>query len=435
MFLKKVTQLKQINSFDLGQNSFLIGTFFLASALPISIIFYLLSIIIFFKNKTISFTKDIYNQLLLISTGIMLFSTINSVNNIKAYSSDLNLDIWINLFNWIPLFLFFITTQSYLKTNLQRELFSKILIAGTIPVIVSCALQAWFGVVGPFKIFNGLIVWYFDKLDYTDIAIAGLFSNRNYTAIWLSAVFAFSVSEFFKFNKNFYKKIFIILINFMVLYFSFYTFSRNAVITILLTLIIILRKIKLIFPFIIIYTFANIIYLSIHSRYEIFFSEVIGFNFDRFFILNIENFANFNRIEIFSNTANLIKQSPLLGWGGSTFPLMYKLSGGQQPTQHSHNIILELAYNFGIPLAMLLTFLVCKLIYDSYKKIFSQPLYFSKALINISWFASTIVVCISHLSDITYYDGKISILIWILLSGMKCIIDDKNFNYLTEKNL
>ena len=435
MFLKKVTHLKKINSFDLGQNSFLIGTFFLASALPISMIFYLLSIIIFFKNKTISFTRDIYNQLLLISTGIMLFSTINSVNNFKAYSSDLNLDIWINLFNWIPFFLFFITTQSYLKTTLQRELFSKFLIAGTIPVIVSCALQGWFGVVGPFKIFNGLIVWYFDKLDYTDIAIAGLFSNRNYTAIWLSAVFAFSVSEFFNFSKNFYKKIFIILINFLILYFSFYTFSRNAVITILLTLIIVLRKIKLIFPFILIYTFANIIYLSIHSRYEIFFSEVIGFNLDRFFILNIENFANFNRIEIFSNTLNLIKQSPLLGWGGSTFPLMYKLSGGEQPTQHSHNIILELAYNFGIPLAMLLTFLVCKLIYDSYQKIFSQPLDFSKAFINISWFASTIVVCISHLSDITYYDGKISILIWILLSGIKCIIDDKNFNYRTEKNL
>ena len=127
MFLKKVTQLKKINSFDLGQNSFLIGTFFLASALPISIIFYLLSIIIFFKNKTISFTRDLYNQLLLISTGIMILSTINSINNIKAYSSDLNLDIWINLFNWIPLFLFFITynySEPLIKFIYQRGEFT-----------------------------------------------------------------------------------------------------------------------------------------------------------------------------------------------------------------------------------------------------------------------------------------------------------------------
>ena len=75
----------------------------------------------------------------------------------KENISEFHLDIWISLFNWIPLFILFITSQIYLKTASQRERFSKFLIAGTIPVLVSCELQAWFGVVGPFKIFNGLI--------------------------------------------------------------------------------------------------------------------------------------------------------------------------------------------------------------------------------------------------------------------------------------
>ena len=435
MFSNKVKQLNHINYFNLGQYSFFIATFFLASALPISILFYLLSIIIFFKNKTISISNDFYNKLLLLSTGILLFSTINSVNNIKENISEFHLDIWISLFNWIPLFILFITSQIYLKTALQRMTFSKTLIAGTVPVLVSCALQGWFGVVGPFEIFNGLIVWYLDVIDFTDIAIAGLFSNRNYTAIWLSAVFAFSVFEFFNFNKHPYKNILIILINFMILYFAFYTLSRNALLTIFLTLMFVLRKFKLIFPLIFIYTFANLIFLNLFNRYEYFFSEVIGVNLKRFFILNIENFANFNRIDIFTNTASLIKESPLLGWGGSTFPLMYQLNGGQQSTQHSHNIILELAYNYGIPLAILLTFLVFKLLYDSYQKIFSQTSDFSNTSINKAWFASTIVVCVSHLTDITYYDGKISILIWILLSGIKCIIDDNIKNPDPQKSL
>lgn len=428
MFFNNIKFFKSINGFVLGQNFFLIATFFLASALPISILFYLLSMIIFFKYKTISISKNAYNKILLLSTGIMVFSTFNSINNIKAYFSDINVGIWINLFNWIPLFLLFITSQFYLKTSLQRASFSKYLIAGTIPVLVSCALQGWFGLVGPFKIFNGLIVWYLDKLDYSDMAIAGLFSNRNYTAIWLSTVFAFSAYEFFNFNKNLYQKISIILINFTILYFSFFTFSRNALITIFLTLLILFRKIKLIIPLLFIYAFANLIYLKIFDKYEYFFSEVNGVNIKRFFILNIENFANFNRIDIFANTASLIKESPLLGWGGSTFPLMYRLSGGQQSTQHAHNIVLELAYNFGIPLAILLTFFVLKLLYESYQKIFFSTSDCPKTFINKAWFSATIVVCVSHLTDITYYDGKISILIWILLSGMKCIVDDKDLD-------
>ena len=45
--------------------------------------------------------------------------------------------------------------------------------------------------------------------------------------------------------------------------------------------------------------------------------------------------------------------------------------------------------------------------------------------IHICWLTSTTVICINQLLDFTYYDGKISILIWILLSGIKSIIQDK----------
>ena len=33
---------------------------------------------------------------------------------------------------------------------------------------------------------------------------------------------------------------------------------------------------------------------------------------------------------------------------------------------------------------------------------------------------------IFHLNDITFYDGKISILLWILLASLKCINEEKN---------
>ena len=36
-----------------------------------------------------------------------------------------------------------------------------------------------------------------------------------------------------------------------------------------------------------------------------------------------------------------------------------------------------------------------------------------------------LIIIISHLSDLTYYDGRVSLLIWILLAGLKCILDEE----------
>ena len=41
------------------------------------------------------------------------------------------------------------------------------------------------------------------------------------------------------------------------------------------------------------------------------------------------------------------------------------------------------------------------------------------------WLISTITSVLFHMNDIPYYDGKISILFWILIAGVKCIISQK----------
>ena len=66
----------------------------------------------------------------------------------------------MGIFNWIPLFISFWGFQAYLQNKSQRELFAKYLIAGSIPVLISCILQYWFNIYGPFETLNGLIVWF-----------------------------------------------------------------------------------------------------------------------------------------------------------------------------------------------------------------------------------------------------------------------------------
>ena len=422
MIKKIIRSIFITNEEELGQNSFYLATFFLGSALPISIIFYLISIFISLRTSNKNFFKDRYNLLFLLISGLMIFSNINStIFNKESYGDVFN--IWIYLFNWIPLFLFFSCFKVYLNKPVKRENFAKFLLAGTIPILVSCILQSWFGILGTFKTFFGLIVWYMDKLNYSDISVSGLFSNRNYTAIWLSSILVFAIYQF-KFAKiKSLKYTFIVILNFLIIYFTLYTFSRNALIGIFITFLLFFNKLKIVIPIFSFYLLSNLIFSKVP-----FLNANSPDSIKRFFVLNIENFSNFNRVEIFSTASKLILENPFFGWGGSTFPYTYTMSGGIQSTQHTHNIVLELAYNYGIPLSVILTSLVVFLIFRSSQIIYKDISNRDKLTINKCWLISSIIVIISHLSDITYYDGKISILIWILLSGLRCIIDEDHEN-------
>ena len=71
-------KLEKYNLNLIGNQSFLIGTFFLASALPISGIFFLFAIVIsFYKNK-LNLFNDKWNYPLFFSIGLLIVSTLNS---------------------------------------------------------------------------------------------------------------------------------------------------------------------------------------------------------------------------------------------------------------------------------------------------------------------------------------------------------------------
>ena len=120
----------------------------------------------------------------------------------------------------------------------------------------------------------------------------------------------------------------------------------------------------------------------------------------------------------------LITQKPLFGFGASTFPIIY-FNLTNLEYQHSHNMPLQLAFDYGLPLSIALTSFVTFLFLRSFINIF-QLKNNDDFLSNKCWLASCLVAILNHMSDITYYDGKISILIWIFLAGLKCINDEMN---------
>tara|TARA_B100000886_G_C20406138_1_gene484874 strand:+ start:104 stop:1450 length:1347 start_codon:yes stop_codon:yes gene_type:complete len=415
---------------NFGSIAFTLGTFFLVSALPISILFYLISIIKTFSNIKFYF-KSKYNLTLLIISGIMLFSTFNIVskfnyiNFIDPYKNNI---IWLGLVNWIPFFLFFITSQQYLKNSNQRKAFSNALISGLIPLLFSCAMQYWFSIYGPFELMNGLIIWFQDPI--INSGITGLFNNQNYTGLWLTAILPFVFTELINKNNNFSKRLFLTILISLIVYFTFLTTSRNAILGILISIFFFFRFRSLFFVpltiiFVFLIKFSNQLFVGIEISNKNFPLEML---LNKFKFISLSN-VNLSRIEIYGIASDLISQNPIYGIGSSIFPYLYQNAGGVWEAQHAHNIILEIALNFGIPSAILLTFFVLSILIKSFFKLYPFSDKNKSYTIEKSILISTLVIVVSHFFDITYYDGRISLLSWGLLSALKCIIDDKDITY------
>jgi len=135
------------------------------------------------------------------------------------------------------------------------------------------------------------------------------------------------------------------------------------------------------------------------------------------------NFQYMDRFEIWSNSLQIITQNPFFGNGASSFTESYKLISGIYKN-HSHNIVLELMINYGIPAALLITIPIGYLISKSLKLVAFQSsrIYpFDKALIT-----SLLIILFMHMVDIQYFDGRISIAIWILIAAIKNIVFNNN---------
>ena len=88
-----------------------------------------------------------------------------------------------------------------------------------------------------FQIFNGLIIWFQKPLEDTG-GVSGLFSNRNYAGIWLSINLPFGLYLIKKNLKYKIKSLSILLITFMISYLIINTNSKNALLSMISTIIV-----------------------------------------------------------------------------------------------------------------------------------------------------------------------------------------------------
>jgi len=337
----------------------------------------------------------------------------------------------VGLLNWIPLFWVYFCAQYYLKDNKSRSSCALFLVLGTIPILISGFGQYYFEWYGPFKLLKGTIIWYQRESGNAVQSLTGPFNNPNIAGTWLATIFPLSFFYFVKNLKINFNKIFYLFLTFSTFLATFLTHSRNAIINISIASLLLTGigfKIIFLISIGIFILLASIFIFEIPLDIFHLFREnniMSGFIPDT---NKISDLLNFWRIKIWKTAIFNIIKNPLIGWGATSFSTLYLIQYGNEEElgtpgfQHSHNLILEMAHNYGIIVSFILFTTIFLLIYKSKPDLSVR--YQKEDLINKFWWISTLIIVLMHMADIAYYDGRISILFWILLAGVRCMLKE-----------
>ncbi len=430
----KICALNLKNIEDYGYFLFLSGIFFLPSTMIIGILLLLPSFIIssFFSKK--SFFKDHWNFPFFIFGFLILLSAIFQnflFNNNYDEIWDPKLSL-IGLGNWIPFIWVFWAAQSYLNSHSKRRLFSLILIAGTFPVLITGFGQYFFNWTGPFETLNGLIIWYQRPIENPG-GLSGLFSSQNYAASWLNFVWPFCIAIFLEKGKKLFKKTIALSFLLSTGIATFLTFSRNAWLGLFTSVPIVLGKnaIKFILP--IISLTILILFFLLSPLFDGELQNIARNLFPSKILLEFTNEGydglDITRIGIYKSAFELIKKNPFFGIGAGSFTEIFFLNTNFWKG-HSHNLLFELSLSYGLPATIIFFTSTSNILYLSGKKIFSNNIILDASYIDKAFWTSLFFFLISQLADVQYFDGKISLITWILMAGLKNIILEKDYKTL-----
>ena len=429
LFSKKI-------SFDkLGEILFLIGIFFLCSSLFVSGIFLITSFVIgsIIQCKKSNYFKDKWNfpfllcgLLILLNSLIQRFILPNDLEGIW----DPNLSL-IGMANWIPFFWIFWACQPFINSKAKRKKFALILISGTLPLLITGFGQFFFEWTGPFETLKCLIIWYQRPIDSPG-GLSGLFSNQNYAGSWLNLVWPFCIALTLENTKNLVRKstaiCFLISIGFAI----FLTYSRNAWTGLLITLPILIAQESLFWIIVICMLFTAIIFFLIspifYGDLQNLLKELIPNRIILEFSKEGYKELDATRIEILKSALKIMNIRPLVGVGAASFTVIYELQSNFYKG-HSHNLFTELAISYGLPVTIIFILSIIYILVFSYFVIFLKDLNSNKIdFFDKACWASVFFFFLSQLVDIQYFDGKISIIIWILLATLKKIIEEQEIN-------
>ena len=416
---------KKIYYLNNEKNRFLLFLICIGLLLPAplfsGILFFIL-LLLNSKNILKNYIKDKWNFPLFFCCLFMLIFTFLHLGNGLKDNTYTN---WLGLANWLPYFYCFFAFQNYLNSQYKRRIVLITFLFSSILLIITGFGQVWFGWHGPFNFFNGAIIWYQRSLNQK--GLSGLFNNANYAGNWLVIMLPISIACFFRSTNKIRKTILGSLIV-AILVAIYLTKSRNAFFGSFLILPFTINWYSLVFfvPILAVILFGFLL----PSNFQNFIRKLIPHNISQNFSeFSLANLYQYPRFVIWSNAFDFILKKPFTGWGAASFPILFEETNNKW-RGHAHNIFFELSISYGLIVSTTLAVFVIVLLFKSYKKIYLKNINLTlldkrNLIFDKAWWAASWALIISQLFDVQYFDFRVSMIFWVLLSGLVCIIKEK----------
>tara|TARA_B100001989_G_scaffold54436_1_gene35741 strand:- start:204 stop:1484 length:1281 start_codon:yes stop_codon:yes gene_type:complete len=402
---------------------FLVCIGLLLTAPLFSGILFLTLLLISPKKKINYFIKEKWNHPLLVSCLLMIIFTFIHSNNGLQENSFTN---WIGLANWLPYFYCFFGFQNYLSSQKRRRLVLITFLCGSIPLLVTGFGQVWFGWHGPFSFLNGAIIWYQRSLG-ANKGLSGLFNNANYAGSWLVIMLPICIACFYQTMNKLRKAVVSILI-IAILIAIYLTKSRNALVGTFLSLTL---NINWFYLLVIVGVMALVLFsFFLPSNFQILIRKLIPKNISHNFSnWGLSNLLQYPRFFIWFNAFEFILEKPFIGWGVASFPILFEEKNNLW-RWHTHNIFFELSISYGLIVSTTLAIFIILILFKSFKQIYTNNINLdlpdrNSLIFDKAWWSASCALIISQLFDVQYFDFRVGMMFWILLSGLACTIEEK----------
>ena len=394
----------------LGWRCFQLGLFLLASSAFLAGLLLFVALVVGSLRRPAPLA-DGANRVLLATAVLMVLGCFGATSGWLA---------WVGLGNWLPFFWAFWGYQPYLAEPAARRRVALMLVAGTVPVILTGLGQLWWGWHGPFQALGGLIIWHLHSGGKPEGRLAGLFDYANIAGAWLALIWPLLLAALLQRGLRPRARGVVLVLATSLVVAVLLTDSRNAWGALVLALPLVTGPLS--WPWLLPFLGAALLFVTLATVPGL---PPVLQNPARFVVpesiwarlsdlrYGADRPLAITRLAQWGTAVQLIGERPWLGWGAAAFSLIYPQRTGHWHG-HPHNLPLDLALSHGLPVAVLVVGLVLWLLARALRRGILQGPLFDRA-----WFAAALVLVILHATDMPYFDSRVNVAGWVLLSGLR----------------
>ena len=398
----------------IGERLFRIGLLLLPSSALLGGLCLLVAAVSGSRGRTVPIWSDRWCLPLLLAGALMLIGAMQASTGALA---------WAGLGNWLPLFWAFWAFQPFLASESQRRDAAWMLVAGTLPVLLTGFGQMLFGWEGPWRLGGEAVVWFVAPGGKPIGRLSGLFDYANVAGAWLAVIWPMMIAAVLRpdgLRRRGAALVLVLATSFAVVL----TQSRNA-----------MGGLALAFPLVIgpahwIWLLPFMLLLSSPLLLVVLPGIPTGLRqgamallpdsiLERLLESEGETAWKHTRLGQWTYAIQLVAARPWLGWGSAAFSVMYPIYAAKRWHGHSHNLPLELAISHGLPVTLLITGTVLALLVLALRRGILQ-----RAPLERAWWTSALVLLAMHFTDLPFFDARLNLLGWILLAGLCSFIRD-----------